>query len=221
MSTVTDMTITYDVDPLIEGSELSPVIDKDHRTFAINFNLEKNFEIFLDQEGKEKLNCYTISIENTIECKPTEEQMPETKQYKIYYKGACNIIKETGIVVSHQLSSTIIVSELRLENDTETTCSTSPFTQFSFSVDKTPNGAITEATLSNGKDFFVFKKCEISETNTKVTCSSPDSPITAGEYSLVEIKGVDQFELSQVSKTSIQYDDTQSPLESNLKTHKN
>ena len=87
MSTVTDMTITYDVDPLIEGSELSPVIDKDHRTFAINFNLEKNFEIFLDQEGKEKLNCYTISIENTIECKPTEEQCQKLNSTKFTIKA--------------------------------------------------------------------------------------------------------------------------------------
>ena len=212
LSSAISIKLTYDIDPLLPGSNLTASIDKNTKSFFVNWNFTDapKPKIMVDT-SKPALKCSKYD-ENVLECIPTDEDMPETKNYTLKYTGACYLYRDLGITVWHQLTTDITVSNLSLDSDKSTMCSASPFTSFTFSIDKAPNGAISEATLTKDDEegtTIKFKKCEA--VDKVVTCSEPENKISGGNYTLTQVEGVDTYLLNDVT-VSIQYDDYKGPF---------
>ena len=218
LTSIASTKITYDIDPLLEGSEPKPSIDKNNKSFFVNWNLTDTPtpKIFINTSNP-PLKCVKYEeAENVIECKPTDEDMPDTDNYELKYTGACYKYRPLGITVWHQLTTDITASSFSLDSEKSTMCSISPITSFSFSIDKVPNGAITDATLTkddNEGTTVKFNKCEANEK--VVTCSEPEKEITGGNYTLTHVEGVDTYILTNVVD-SVQYDDYKGPFGAQL-----
>ena len=132
---------------------MTPKIDKNNKVFYVQLSSidtpipEINVG---NDENKKIISCEKYTEDQSkIKCTPTDAEMPKTDDYKIFYKGACNEIKDTGIIVSYQLTTSITVSSISLSSSAETYCNTEPFNQFIFAIDKKMNGDIDYAILTN------------------------------------------------------------------------
>lgn len=152
---IENILLKYQIDPI---SGVDQKKEQTVKTFSPNFTIQlkegittaPNIYIGGD-EDKEQINC---SINNTI--LTCETQLKEEKQYEIYYEGACEKIKSTGITITYVINKEIKVEKILLSN--EDTCSESPLNEFKIYFDTEPTKEEITALMSvNGKD--VTFKC--------------------------------------------------------------
>ena len=140
-------------------------------------------------------------VQQELLCTPNEKNMPMKGTYEIYYLGACGNLYTTNIIITY--IPKIAITVLKLNNF----CSSSPFTEISFTINAIPTGSIQKAILQNKKslNLYNFQVCKIN--NKIVNCSNPDKEIIPGSYSLYSIEGVDNYTtLSEVKSTEIKYE---------------
>ena len=127
--------------------------------------------------------------------------------YNIYYISACGLFYDSGVKISFIPPIQIKVTSIN------SFCSAEPFTEFSFNLNLIPTGRISKSTLKNKNGLIVdFLNCLIEEK--KVTCREPNKTIESGEYSLIEVTGVDEFIITITNKLKYEEDslDFQSQL---------
>ena len=76
-------------------------MNKESPTFTIVLATEETEapNIYIDNdEGKE---CTCEKIEDKLVCTSDDNNMPENKEYEIYYKNNCGILVKTGVIVSY------------------------------------------------------------------------------------------------------------------------
>ena len=216
--------ITYEIDPLsLSQTNTTPKIDKTTKEFNVILKSDATPkpDIYVGNAADKKtLSCTKDG--STVVCKPTDKEMPNTDDYEIYYLGACGKVNPTGITVSYQLTTEITVSAVGLKDSTDVDyCSTASIEEFTFSINKKPNGKIDYAILTNTEDdtnTVKFTVCTPNDANTKVTCSTPEKALIGGSYTLTLVEGVDTFTLTSIADTELQYDDFVSPFADEQKT---
>ena len=216
--------ITYEIDPLSPTQTITtPQIDKTTREFNVILkgDATPKPDIYVGNAADKKtLSCTKDG--STVVCKPTDNEMPDTDDYEIYYLGACGEVNPTGITVSYQLTTEITVGAVGLKDSSDVDyCSTSAIEEFTFSINKKPNGKIDYAILTNTEDdtnTVKFTVCTPNNDNTKVRCSTPEKALIGGSYTLTLVEGVDTFTLTSIADTELQYDDFVSPFADGQKT---
>ena len=189
-------------------------IDKNNFSFAVELSSSGTSVPIIyvgGDENKKEIKC--SKNEQTLTCTPTDNEMPETKEYAIYYQGACGDIKSTGITVNHILTSTINVLSFSLEGDS--VCSSSPITSFKVTISSVPKGSVSYAILTNINDSsktYNFTKCE-AEGKT-ITCNTPSPAIAEGAYTISLIEGIDTYILTKVETKKITYTKPVNPFTS-------
>ena len=128
-------------------------------------------------------------------CTPSNENMPSSGDYEIYYKDTCGYVKDSGITVSYSFYRQIKVSEIYLDNKSQ--CSQSPFAKFYMKIEAQLTGEVTSAELlnQNTNNKITF---ECSNTQTLITCINPSGDITEGKYTFISIEASDSFNINDL-----------------------
>ena len=195
------------VNDLLDTSPSMQTVNKDNKSFIIELKPSDMTPIIY--VGDTEVNC--DKEDNTLMCTPSNENMPSSGDYEIYYKDTCGYVKDSGITVSYSFYRQIKVSEIYLDNKSQ--CSQSPFAKFYMKIEAQLTGEVTSAELlnQNTNNKITF---ECSNTQTLITCINPSGDITEGKYTFISIEASDSFnindlelryELNPLSETQTSY----------------
>ena len=143
--------LEYHMNPLGEQIEINPVINKNIIFFDIVLSsqtVEAPLIYVGNDSNKKELSCKKNN--KILTCYPTQSEMPERKDYSIYYISKCEGIKSTGITVHNIPTSTIKVTNISLYDNS--LCSIEPFSSIVITLENIPKGEIREAKLTKIDD---------------------------------------------------------------------
>ena len=163
-------------------------LDETHTTFTVALaDASSDINIYLDDAGTKSVKCTKVGT--TLTCNENNN-MAEAKDYTIYYRDPCDgTIKTTGITVHRETAVPIKISITDINFENKKICTLTSFTKIILSIQDTPTGGITEASIKTETTSLKSTKCAYSATDKVITCTF-DAPITAiGKYTLTEVKG--------------------------------
>ena len=176
----------------------NPILNPNEPTFTIVLANEKvNVPKIYTKKEIECARDPTTPI-NVI-CSFTGSMEEDSNSYDIYYEGECGSVKYSGITVKFSYTEVNIVN---ITSGEGTECLTGRMKKIILTADKEPTGANVVATLTDGKDNYIFDICTSSGTIITCTTSSPIS--IPGVYRLGSIKGDDIYNKDQVESMEIE-----------------
>ena len=214
LTSIENKRIKYDTNPLGTITATTVRVDKNTKEFTIPLAGVDTIapKIYIGGDENKKILETCRKEEDQLICDPSDNDMPTTNTYDIYYEGQCGAITNTLIKVHYVLTSTVEVDDFQLEDNS--ICSSSSFDSFKVTLGSVPKGVIEYAILMNDNTEdtteYKFTKCEI--VSTTVTCTLPSITIVGGSFKLTELEGDDTYVLTSIENKRIKYDDMVSPF---------
>ena len=191
------------VNEVLDNQQLDSVeVTKGKPTFIIQLKSSttpKPNVYILQDETKKLIECQKETDDSFITCQTTNELMPEETGYLIYYEDQCGELQSTGITVNKKLSKTIKISKMSITEDL--TCSLTPFTSFTMTINDDPTGEVTSAKFRKDNKEISFP-CNVN--GRVITCEAAN--VEEGTYHLESITGDDTYELDLLSELDLKYE---------------
>ena len=192
------MTLQYQIDPL---SGVEQENEQTVKTFSRNFTIKI-------KEGITNIpNVYIGDDNNKIPCSfkesflSCETDLTKEAKYEIYYEGACQKRKQTGISINYVINKEIKIKKIVISN--EDICTESPLTEFQLFIDSEPTKTeITAVMKVNDKE--INFTCTGSLSNQEATCNQ-STDIEEGTYELIYVDGNDKFSFGELENKLLKY----------------
>ena len=123
--------------------------------------------------------------------KPSEEDIPTTGKYKIYYADACGELKET-------MKYLIEITSISVSDNSQ--CSYSEIASIELTALHPPTIAGAELIIKQSESEFTFS-CNANDT--PIVCSTNPPIALAGTYSLISITGADDFNFDSITDKTL------------------
>ena len=179
-------------------------INKKMNTFTVKTaEGAKKPSIYIDEDGNTEVTCDDIT-DNSMLCHISSSVLTETKDYEVYYKGVCDIIRSTGITLENAIAVDVAVNSITIINSANEICSREPIKAIKLVTNSTEPKEVDSVVISNEDSEVTYTKCVTIEDS--VTCSS-EAAMENGNYKVKEVNGVENnFIITSVESTVISYE---------------